>query len=159
MLKNRKTTRSGLTIIELMVAAAAVTIVLFAAAIMVVFGQKSWNNELLRANLQRDASYAMLKMKRSINSATGVQIDKDELGIKLSQTTGWVRYRFNPEDKDLCRQVEGESLETVLDGIVEDVTFAIDPNTNKMVQVDIELHKNNCNTRLSSKTMMRNSGT
>ena len=159
MLKNRKTTRSGLTIIELMVAAAAVTIVLFAAAIMVVFGQKSWNNELLRANLQRDASYAMLKMKRSINSATGVQIDKDELGIKLSQTTGWVRYRFNPEDKDLCRQVEGESLETVLDGIVEDVTFAVDPNTNKMVQVDIELHKNNCTARISSKTMMRNSGT
>jgi hypothetical protein len=156
MQKKKNKIRAGLTIIELMVAAAAVTIVFFAAAIMLVFGQKSWNQELLRANLQRDASYAMLKMKRSINSATQVQLDKDELGMKLFQTTGSVRYRFNPEDKNLCCQVEGESLGTVLDGIVEDVTFAIDANSNKMVQVDIELQKNNCVARLSSKTLMRN---
>jgi hypothetical protein len=158
MLKNRNKFRAGLTLIELMVAAAAVTIVLFAAAIMLVFGQKSWNNELLRANLQRDASYAMLKVKRSISSATQAQFDKDELGVKLSQLSGWVKYRFIPDEKKLCCQVEGEEEKTIFDGTVEDVKFAIDPGTNKMVLVDIELQKNNCNVRLSSKTLMRNCG-
>ena len=155
-MQTKNTNRTGLTIIELMVAAAAVTIVIFAAAIMLVSGQKAWNNELLRSSLQRDASYAMLKMKKSISSATQAQIDKDELGIILTQTAGSVRYRFNPESKDLFCQVEGESLEQILNGTVEDLTFAIDPNTKKMVSVDIELQKNNCAARLYSKTLMRN---
>jgi type II secretory pathway pseudopilin PulG len=156
MSKNKKTIKAGFTLIELMVAAASVTIVLFAAAVMVVFGQKSWNQELLRSNLQRDASLAMLKMKRSICSATQVQLDKDALEMKLFQTTKWVKYRYIPDEKDLCTQIEGEEEQTILDGTVEDVTFAVDPNTNKMVLVDIELEKNNCKARLSSKTMMRN---
>ena len=155
----KKTSRTGLTIIELLVAAAAMCIVVFAAGIILVFGQRSWNQGLRQAGLQRDAAFAMLKMKQSISSGKLTQLDADGLGIKIYQDTGWIRYRYEQGENDLCYQIEGQEEQTLLDGIVEDVTFEVDPNTGKMVLVDIELQKEGSRTRLSSKTMMRNFGT
>lgn len=158
MKKTKKSGRPGLTLIELLVAAAAACIVIIAAAIVLVFGQKSWNYGLQQANLQRDASFAMLKMKQSISSGTKAQLDDDSLGVKIFQTSGWTRYWFVPGENDLRFQIEGQEEQTLLDGIVEDASFEIDPNTSKMVLVEIELQKNGSQARLFSQTMMRNFG-
>ena len=159
MKKTKKSNRRGLTLIELLVASAAVCIVVLAAGIILVFGQKSWNYGLQQSGLQRDASFAMLKMKQSISSGTKAQLDADSLGVKIFQTSGWIRYWYVSGENDLRFQTEGQEVQTLLDGTVEDASFEIDPNTGKMVIVEIQLQKNGSQTRLSSKTMMRNFGT
>lgn len=55
-----------MTLMEMMLALIAACIVLLATAVIAVFGQKSWDRTLQQVNLQRDASYAMLKMEESI---------------------------------------------------------------------------------------------
>jgi len=151
-----KTKKRGFTIIELLVAAASVCIVVLAAGIILVFGQRSWDRGLEQAGLQRDASFAMLKMKQSISAGRGAVLDDDGMGVKIINSTGWIRYCFVSGEKDLRYQIEGQDEQTLLDGIVQNAAFDVDPNTHKMVLVDIELQKHSSQTRLSSKTMMRN---
>jgi hypothetical protein len=158
MKKAKKTIRSGLTLVELLIAAAVACIVLIAAGIILVYGQKSWNYGLRQAGLQRDASFAMLKMKQSISSGKQAQLDADGLGVKIVQTSGWIRYWYVPGENDLRFQSEGQDVQTLLDGVVDDASFEIDPNTGKMVIVEIQLQKNGSQAHISSQTMMRNFG-
>jgi hypothetical protein len=150
-------TRSrGLTIVELMVAAAAVCIVVLAAGLILVYGQKSWDQGLRQAKLQRDVSYAMLRIKQSISAGTLAQVDGDGQGVKIFNGSGWIKYRFYNSQHDLRFQEDGGEEQTLLEGLVGNASFVLDPNTGKMVLVDIELEKDGSNARLLSKTMMRN---
>jgi type II secretory pathway pseudopilin PulG len=154
----KKTNKAGFTIMELIVALAAACIIVFAAGIVLVFGQRSWDRGLEQAGVQRDASFAMLRMKQSISAGRSVALDADGMGVKIFNSTGWIKYRFYPGQKDLRYQIDGQSEQTLLGGIVRNAAFDVDPNTHKMVIIDIELQKHISQTRLSSKTMMRNYG-
>jgi prepilin-type N-terminal cleavage/methylation domain-containing protein len=153
-------THSGLTLIELMVAIGIGCIVLLSTALILVFGQKSLNHGLQQATLQRDASYAMLKAKQSIRTGTQAVLDADGQGVKIYHTAGWIRFWFVPGQKDLRYQLEGESEQTLLDGVVNVATFEVDSTTHKTVTVGFVLQNGDCEARLSSTTFMRNySGT
>jgi prepilin-type N-terminal cleavage/methylation domain-containing protein len=150
------TNRTGLTLIEMMVALAAGLIVMLGTASLLALAQKSWNREWDQANLQRDVSRAMLKVKQSIRNGTNAQLDADGYGVKIFHTGGWIRLWFVSGQKDLRYQLEGETEQTLLDGVVQDATFEVDATTNKTVTVGLELQKGNCEAQLSSTTMMRN---
>jgi prepilin-type N-terminal cleavage/methylation domain-containing protein len=150
------TNRTGLTLIELMVALAVGLIVMLGTASLLALAQKSWNREWEQANLQRDVSRAMLKVKQSIRNGTHAQLDADGDGVKIYHTAGWVRFWFVPGQKDLRYQLEGEAEQTLLDGIVQNANFEVDTTTNKTVTVGLELQKGACEAQLSSTTLMRN---
>jgi prepilin-type N-terminal cleavage/methylation domain-containing protein len=156
MCKMTPTNRTGLTLIEMMVALAAGLIVMLGTASLLALAQKSWNREWDQANLQRDVSRAMLKVKQSVRNATHAQLDADGYGVKIFHTGGWIRFCFISGQKDLRYQLEGETEQTLLDGVVEDATFEVDTTTNKTVTVGLELKKGPCEAQLSSTTMMRN---
>jgi Tfp pilus assembly protein FimT len=149
----RRRRDAGLTLIELVVAFSAAVIVFFAMATIMVFGQKSLNRGLQLANLQRDASYANLKIKQSVKNATQAQLDDDGNGVKIYHAAGWIRFWFLPGQKDLRYQLDGENEHTLLDGVVEQANFNVD---GSKVVVDLELLDGNCEARVASTTMMRN---
>jgi hypothetical protein len=140
----------------MIIALVAACIVLLATAIIMVFGQKSWDRTLRQANLQRDASYAILKIKVLISGAANVHIDADNQGITIDPNADWVRFWFVLNQKDLEYQFKEGAEETLLDGVVKGVTFNVDPHTNKAVMVDLQLQNGDCEAQLSSTTMMRN---
>jgi Tfp pilus assembly protein PilW len=161
--------RAGLTLIEMVVALVAACIVLLATAIIVVFGQKSWGRTLQQANLQRDASYAMLKMEELIrNASTKPQYDAGGQGVKIDPDANWIHFWFVPARKDLEYQLKGEPNQTLLGGIVKNATFGedpclvalrlVDPNVdpNKAVVINLWLQNGDCIADLNSTTMMRN---
>ncbi|MBN2019843.1 MAG: hypothetical protein JW749_06425 [Sedimentisphaerales bacterium] len=152
----KKTNRTGLTIVELMVAVSAACIVVLSAGIILVYGQKSWDQGLRQAHLQREVSLVMLRVKKSISEGRAAVVDNDGLGVKIYNSAGWIRYRYEAGQNDLVYQIDGEEERTLLDGIVQDASFDLDPNTGKMVLVDIDLEKDGAQAGLSSKTLMRN---
>ncbi len=149
--RNRRA--AGLMLIELVIAFSAACIVFFAMAIIMVFGQRSLNRGLQQANLQRDASYANLKIKQSIKGATQAQLDMDGNGVTIYHGAGWIRFWFLPGQKDLRYQLDGEDEQTLLDGVVEQADFNVD---GSKVIVGLELLDGNCEARFVSTTMMRN---
>jgi hypothetical protein len=144
---------AGLTLIELVVAFSTACVVFFATAIIMVFGQRSLNHGWQQANLQRDASYAQLKIKQSIRGATQATLDEDGNGVKIFHAAGWIRFWFVSGPKDLRYQLEGEDERTLLDGVVENATFNV---TGSKVTVNIELQNGDCEALLATTTMMRN---
>jgi type II secretory pathway pseudopilin PulG len=151
--------RFGLTMVEMLVTIAAASIVILAAAIVLVFGQQSYNRSWQQACLNRDAANTMLRIKQSIRNATSAQLDDDEQGIKIFRPTGWIIFRYEPEQHDLRYQLEGEEERTLLDNKVSDATFEIDTSSHKTVTVGLELTQGYCTTKMTSTTLMRNYGT
>ena len=145
--------------VEMLVAIAAASIVILATAIILVFGQQSYNRSWQQACLQRDAANTMLRIKQSIRNATSAQLDDDELGIKIFRPTGWIIFRYEQEQNDLRYQLEGEEERTLLDDKVSDATFEIDTISHKTVTVGLELTKDYCTAKMKSTTLMRNAGT
>ncbi len=156
MSKMTPTNRTGLTLIELMVALVVGLIVMMGTTSLLAFAQKSWNREWDQAALQRDVARAMLKVKQSIRSGTHAELDEDGNGVKIYHTGAWIRFWFVPGQMDLRYQLEGEAEQTLLDGTVQDATFEIDATNHKTVTVGLELQKDNCEAQLSSTTLMRN---
>jgi type II secretory pathway component PulJ len=141
---------------EIMVALGIGSIVLLAIAVVLVGGQRTLDRTLQQANLQRDASRAMLQIKQCIRFATSATTNSDGNEVTIQSTGGWAKFRFIQAQKDLRYQLEGEDEQTLLDGIVENAAFEIDPATGKMITVDLKLQNNGYETRISSTTMMRN---
>jgi prepilin-type N-terminal cleavage/methylation domain-containing protein len=156
MSKITLTNRTGFTLIELIAAMGLGLVVMLGTSSLLALAQRSWNREWDQANLQRDISRAMLKIKQSIRNGTQAQLDADGHGVKILHTGAWIRFRFVPDQKDLRYQLEGETERTLLEGVVENATFEVDAATNKTVTVGLELQKGNCEAQLSSTTLMRN---
>jgi hypothetical protein len=139
-----------------MVAIGIACIVLLAIAVVIVGGQRSMDRTLQQANIQRDASRTMLKMKHFIRSATKAEVNPDGNEMTIYSSSGWIRFRFVPAQKDLLCQLEGEEEHTLLDGVVNSATFEIDPVNNKTMNVEFELNNRGSEIQLLSTTMMRN---
>jgi prepilin-type N-terminal cleavage/methylation domain-containing protein len=148
-----QTNRTGLTLIEMMVALSVGCVFFLATSFIIVAGQRSWDRTLQQATVQRDVSFAMLTMKRSIVAATKTELDTDDLGIKVYRSTGWIRYWFEPEKKNLRYQVEGQDEQMLIIGSVQNATFDV---SGKSVTVSIELKQNSCEAHLLTTTTMRN---
>ncbi len=151
--------RAGMTLVELLVTIAAAMIVILATAVVLVFGQNSLDSEWQKVTFQREASYAMLRIKQAIRCANKAELEEDGNVVKIYNNSGWVKYKYAPDQKNLLYQFEGEDEQILLEGIVESVTFEIDSVNKNAVTFGFQLKNDNCETQDSSKVMMRNYGT
>jgi len=149
--------QKGFTLIELMIGIFTGTIVILAAGMILFYGQKSWNNTWKRANLQRDASYAMQRMSCSVKAGISAQVEASGKGLKIFNKVGWVRFFLSPAtDKFTLKGEDGEAnFVTILDDKVEDLQFNV---TGTTVRIELKLREGHLQTHLASTVMMRNYG-
>jgi hypothetical protein len=145
--------RSGLTLVELVIAFSTAVIVFFAISSIMVFGQRSLNYGLLQANLQRDVALAQLKIKQSIRGAKNAALDDDGNGVKIFHAAGWIRFWWLPGSQNLLYQLEDEDQHVLLEGIVEQADFDVD---GCKVTVALETRQGNCRADFITTTTMRN---
>ncbi len=149
--------QKGFTLIELIISITAGTIVILAAGSMLFYGQKNWNNTWKRVNLQRDASYAMQRMSRSVKAGISAQVEGSGKGLKIFNKGGWLRFFLSPAtSKFMLKGEVGETnFVTILDDNVEDLQFNV---TGSTVGIELKLSEDNLQTHLVSTVMMRNYG-
>jgi prepilin-type N-terminal cleavage/methylation domain-containing protein len=150
--------RTGFTLVEMLTTIALGCIVILATALIMVFGQQSYNRNWQQATLQRDIANSMLRIKQALRVATAAQLDADGKGIKIFRPSGWIIFRYESSQYDLRYQLQDQEEETLLDGNVSNMTFAIDASNHKTVTVSLELSKGPCKTKMTSTTLMRNYG-
>jgi prepilin-type N-terminal cleavage/methylation domain-containing protein len=160
-MKTKTKSRKGFTLIELMVAIVASAIVVLAAGIVIVIGQTSWNQTWKKVNLQRDASYAMLRMSQSIKAATSAAADVNGpvLNIKIKDpNTGTIKtitFSYVADTNNLQCQIGGQP-QTIINGEVKDLQFNVAGNNT--VTIDLSLKKDDAQAHFISTVMMRNYG-
>ncbi|MHC4534332.1 MAG: PilW family protein [Planctomycetota bacterium] len=147
----------GFTLVELLVTTFTSAIVIVAAGIILFLGQKTWNSARDRTNLQRDASYAMLRMTRDIKAGASAQVENNGQGLKIFNGGDWVRF-FTASGGSIIvlkRETGGGSSETVIEDNLEAVQFNVTGNT---VTIDLKMKDYNLETHFASTVMMRNYG-
>ena len=152
--------QKGFTLIELLIAITTGTIVIVAAGMMLFYGQKSWNSTWDRANLQREASYAMMRMIRPIKAGTSAQMEGTGEGLRIynADAGSWRRFFVQPAANNLMLKSEivgGNTTETILDDTVEALQFNV---TGTTVRIELKLREDNLQTHFVSTVMMRNYG-
>jgi prepilin-type N-terminal cleavage/methylation domain-containing protein len=153
--------QKGFTLIELTIAMFTGAIVIVATGSILFYGQRSWNNTWERANLQRDASYAMQRVSRAIKAGTSAKVEAEGKGLRIyNDVEGvWRRFFVQSAANNLMLKTEivGESAsdETILDGKVETLQFNV---TGTTVSMELKLRKDNLQTHFASTVMMRNYG-
>jgi len=162
-MKQRKTrSRTGLTLIEIVAALFPAFVLLFAAGIVLVYGQRALHHEWRQVDLLRDASLAMQQMRQSIRSATGATLDADGNGIKVEVIRGTskvdIRFWFVPGQKALLYKIGEEEQRTLLDSVVESASFQIDSVHKNKVTIDLDLQNFDSDAQISSTITMRNYG-
>jgi len=147
----------GFTLVELMVATLASIILVLATGMLMSIGHNNWNAAWKRANLQRDASYAMLRMSRPIRAGTSAQVEADGKGLKVYTEGGWMRFFVAPGASRLTLKSETgvNAPETILDDKIEYLQFNVTGNT---VTIDLKLKEDDLQTHFVSTIMMRNYG-
>jgi type II secretory pathway pseudopilin PulG len=151
--------RPAFTLVEFLITILAAMIVIMASAVILVFGQNSLDAEWQKVNFRREASYAMLRIKQAIRCASNAELEDDGNAVKIYNNSGWIKYSFDPDQKNLLYQFEGEDEQILLEGVVESVSFEIDPVSKNAVSFSIDLKNDDCESSNSSKVMMRNYGT
>ena len=149
--------QKGFTLIELIIAAFTGTIVIVAAGMILFFAQRTWNSTWDRTNLQRDASYAMLRMTRDIKAGVSAQVEDNGKGLRIFNGADWVRF-FTTSGGSLLtlkRETSGGGSETVIEDNMQAVQFNVTGNT---VTLDLKLKEYNLETHFASTVMMRNYG-
>ncbi len=153
--------QKGFTLIELIISIATGTIVIVAAGSILFYGQKSWNDTCKRVNLQRDASYAMQRMSRSVKAGTSAQVEGNGEGLRIYNDNegSWRRFFVQSASQNLMLKtaIVGESIsdETILDDKVENLQFNV---TGTTVRIELKLREDNLQTHFASTVMMRNYG-
>jgi len=149
--------QKGFTLVELIVTTFISAIVIVAAGMILFLGQKTWNSTWDRTNLQRDASYAMLRMTRDIKAGASVQVENNGQSLKIFNGGDWVRFFTASGATMLTLKSEtgGGSSETVLEDNVEALKFNV---TGSMVTIDLKMKDYNLETHFASTVMMRNYG-
>ena len=146
--------QKGFTLIELISAVLITLIMLLAAGTVLATSHNSWNIAWRKANLQRDASYAMLKMSHHIKAGTLAETEDNGTAIKIYKNTGdWIRFFL--EQDNLKYELKEQAPETIISGSVEILDFDVDSNK---ATINLMLKKGNFATSLVSEIMLRNYG-
>ena len=147
--------RNGFTLIELMTGMVAGMIVLLAAGSVLIVGNRYWDKAWDRVHLQRDGSYAMLKIGRSIRGGISAELESGGKGIKIYRQTNWIRFFLDGGNNDLKCEIEGGTPQTVVESNIADIEFTLDANR---VDIGLKLGKDNFHNHFVSSVMMRNYG-
>ncbi len=155
-MKTKTKSQKGFTVIELMIAAAAAAILILAAGMIIVTGQTSWNRVWRDVNLQRDASYAMLLMTRSIQSAKSAEKSTNQRILYIpKQSDPNITFTYAADTNNLQCQAGGLT-QTIISGEVKDLKF--DVVGNNKVTIDLRLKKDQSQADFNSTATMRNYG-
>lgn len=153
-MKIKPKSQKGFTLIELVIAIVAGVVLVLAAGIILFIGQIFWNQAWKKANLQRDASYVMLRMSRSIKAGTAAEVADDGKTVKIYRSGDYIRFFWVEGTRDLRSQTEGKP-EIILNNKVEDLQFNVEGNK---VTIDLKLKEDDAQTHFVSTAMMRNYG-
>jgi prepilin-type N-terminal cleavage/methylation domain-containing protein len=156
----KKKRQKGFTLIELIIATLISAIVIVAAGMILFFGQKTWNSTWDRTNLQRDASYAMLRITRDTKAGISAQVEDGGKGLRVFNNSGWTRFfttlGATSGSGFALKSVTSEgSSETIIDDNLNAIKFAVSGST---VMIDLDLKEDNLETHFASTVMMRNYG-
>jgi len=146
--------QKGFTLVEVLIAIITGLIVLLAAGMVTVTGHRTWNEAWKKVNLQRDASYAMLRISSTIKAGKSAKVEGDGKALTIYRDADWVRFSLAPGTKNLNCQFEGKP-ETIINNKTEYLNFNVEGNT---VGVDLKLKEDNLQTHFTSTVMMRNYG-
>jgi len=147
--------QKGFTLVEVISAMIITAIVIAAAGSMLFYGQRYWSNTWKRANLQREASYAMQRMSLSVRAGMNAELEGDGDAVKIYRATDWIRFFLEQENNNLKSEIEGEVPQTIINGKVEYLQFNVTGNT---VTIGLKLREDNLQTHFVSTVMMRNYG-
>ena len=153
-MKIKPKSQKGLTLTELVIAIAAGVVLILAAGVILFIGQIFWNQAWKKANLQRDASYAMLRMSHSIKAGTAAEVADDGKTVTIYRSGDYIRFFWVEGQRDLKSQIEGNP-EIIISDKVEDLQFNVEGNK---VTIDLELKEDDAQTHFISTVMMRNYG-
>lgn len=153
-MKMKPKSRKGLTLMELVIAIAAGVVLVLAAGTILFIGQIFWNQAWKKVKLQRDASYAMLRMSRSIKAGTAAELADDGKTVIIYRSEDYIRFSWVEGQCDLRSQAEGKP-EIIINNKVEDLQFNVDGNK---VTIDLEVKEDNAQAHFISTVMMRNYG-
>ena len=76
-----KRTKQGFTIVELLVAMVAFSIMILAVGLMLIYGWLGWRKNTHSVNMQRDAVLAMEQIAREVRNSNIAEITDDAGGI------------------------------------------------------------------------------
>lgn len=148
--------RKGLTLVELALVTVIGAIMILATGIVLWSGQILWNKGWSKVKLQRDASYALNRMSRSIRGGSSAELESTGKGIKIIyREAEWIRFFLDESTNDIKCEVEGREPETVINDNIETLGFSIEGNK---IRIDLKLKKDNLQDYVLSTVMMRNYG-
>ena len=156
-MKMKTKSQNGFTLIELVIGAAAAAIVILVAGMVIVTGQKSWNETWGAVNLQRDAAYAMLLMTRSIQAAASAETSGDSRILYIpSQSDPNITFTYAADTNNLQCSVGGLT-QNIISGKVSNLQFIVTPSDNNVI-IDLSLQKGEAQAEFKTTVMMRNYG-
>ena len=165
--------QKGFTLIELLITVVITLIMVLGVGTVLVGGHTLWNKGLNNVNLQRDASYAMLLLRRPIKAATNAKVESNGTALRIYRKEGgWIRFSLvagtdTPQggppgqgpiiggSNGIQSKVQGQSPQTIIGNNVEDLEFNVEDNR---VKIDLKLKKDNLRMHLVSTVLMRNYG-
>ncbi|MDD5328029.1 MAG: type II secretion system protein [Phycisphaerae bacterium] len=150
---NRKS-QKGFTLLELMIAMMVSAIVILAVGVVLFTGQGFWNEAWKKVNLQRDASYVMLRMSNSIKSATSAQTESAGSALRIFGGSGGDVVFSKVGPNELRYQI-GQQPQTVISDKLEALQFNVQGNE---VTIDLKLKQDESQAHFVSTVMMRNYG-
>ena len=147
--------QKGSALLEVLIVIMIGLIVLSAAGTVVFSGQTSWNKGWSKANLQRDGSYVMNNLARSIRGGSSANVEADGKAIKIYNGKPWTR--LSAESTSLTRETDLEAPQKVIEykSEVEDVQFNVVGNK---VEIRLTMKDGNLQMHFASTVMMRNYG-
>ncbi len=144
--------QKGFTLVELACAMLTTSIVILAGGTALTTSQASLNRTWKKADLQRNASYAMLRISRHIKEGTAAEVGDDGKSIKIYKGADWMRFFLEHGSNDLKCEFKRQTVETIIHS-VEDLKFDVDSNK---VKINIILKNGDLETHFTSDVMIRN---
>lgn len=146
-------TKKGFTLVEILITIMVASILIVSAGIVLAGGHTIWNNGLKRANLQRDASFAMLKINRLIRQGHNAVLEDDGKSLKITNESSWIKFYHDENADNLILEAQDELPVTIVEGTVDKLEFKTQP---KIVTVTLTLKQDNYEIAYISTVMMRN---
>ncbi len=137
---------AGFTLVELIIALAAASILAITAGITVVYGYSGWRRNNAAVELQRDATLAMYRMSRAIREASAADVTTPLAGLSAEQLTIQpTEFRVNVNGDCLLYDpnagTDGDEV-VIVDGRLETFTVT-NLATGTGVSITLELQNEN----------------
>jgi len=136
---------AGFTIVELIVALVAASILAITAGITLVYGYSGWRRNNAAVELQRDATLAMYRLSRAVRGASAADVTTPSAGQSAAQLT-IQQTEFRVDDVnhllyDPNTGIDGDEV-VIVDGRLK--TFAVtNLSTGAGISIILELQNEN----------------